>query len=368
MSVGKFVSFGLDQQVQLMKEKPMRFGLRSFLISTSLLGAIIAFCVASTHEHIRTERSWQLHSIALKELEKVGAEQIYWSSNRRPKVLFWQKSSKEFSHIWSIELRLPSNKDLPLKTDIGGNKRLFEAIAALPQLRSLYLSYTDVTNDDLVLVGECRALRRLHVQGTDIGDAGIAQLANISQFTSLDLYSTQITDEGLYYLRQCTGLEWLFLGKTSVTDAGLEHLAALPLQYLRLWGENVTSDGLVHLANMRTLKQLFLGNTNISDEGLEHLSNLQLRELDLHGTSVTSLGVVHLTKIDSLQRLDLSDTNVTDDAIDSLLRMKKLRWLDLDHTDVTESGFKRLKREMPKADVGWSKKRIKAPTTQTRDS
>ena len=52
-------------------------------------------------------------------------------------------------------------------------------------------------------------LEELHLDGTDISDAGLAQLRRFSKLKVLTLHGTQVTDSGLAHLRELKSLEFL---------------------------------------------------------------------------------------------------------------------------------------------------------------
>jgi hypothetical protein len=52
--------------------------------------------------------------------------------------------------------------------------------------------------------------------------------------------------------------------------------------------------------------------------------------------------------------LKLDRTDLTDKSVSWLTGQKNLRYLDLYHTLMTESGFKALKKAQPKTEINWS--------------
>ena len=90
-----------------------------------------------------------------------------------------------------------SSKEKPGQTGL-------EALAKLPDLERLDLSYTAISDAELAAFANAKALRWLMLESTNIGDAGIARLAGLRT------------------------LEYLNLSATKVTEAGLEAMVALP--------------------------------------------------------------------------------------------------------------------------------------------
>jgi hypothetical protein len=69
-------------------------------------------------------------------------------------------------------------------------------------------------------------------QNQKLKDADLALLAGLPQLKSVNLTDTAISDEGLRHLAGLTGLTDLYLGGTKVTDKGMTHLEGLKLQGL----------------------------------------------------------------------------------------------------------------------------------------
>jgi hypothetical protein len=101
----------------------------------------------------------------------------------------------------------------------------------------------------------------------------------------------------LFYLALAASL-LLLAGITQIGDAGLKELAALKkLQMLDLTYTKISDAGLKELAGLQQLRSLMLGYTKISDAGLKELAALkQLIVLSLSGTQVTKNGVAELQK------------------------------------------------------------------------
>ncbi len=122
-------------------------------------------------------------------------------------------------------------------------------------------------------------LRYLSVEGLDVTDAGLEQIAASEQLQYLDLfYSPGITDAGLEYLSNMKQLRVLDMrGCKAITDVGLEHVARIKqLEALALSDGQITHAGLKHIQQLTQLKCLNLAYRShaIYDMGLEHISML----------------------------------------------------------------------------------------------
>jgi hypothetical protein len=88
----------------------------------------------------------------------------------------------------------------------------------------------------------------VHLSGTRIANAGLADLTVLSDVEVLDLGSTRITDEGLAPLRRLKRLESYNVSGTRVSDAGLVHLKGLTaLGCLFLCDTKTTEAGIADL-------------------------------------------------------------------------------------------------------------------------
>jgi hypothetical protein len=108
-----------------------------------------------------------------------------------------------------------------------------------------------------------------------VSDSTLRHVAALDNLKALWLGNSRITDDGLAYLRGMNRLEQLWLGNTRVTDVGLVHLGSLrSLRDLSIGNTRVSDAGLVHLRGLRSLQQLSLGNTRVTDAGAADLKRV----------------------------------------------------------------------------------------------
>ena len=90
----------------------------------------------------------------------------------------------------------------------------------------------------------------------------------------------------------------LHLDGSQITDEGLKDVAKLKhLERLDLSDTKITDSGLKEVAKLQKLKSLRLNDTEISDEGLKEVSKLKkLEKLDLNFTQITDNGAAELQK------------------------------------------------------------------------
>jgi hypothetical protein len=79
-------------------------------------------------------------------------------------------------------------------------------------------------------------------------------------------------DEDLEALEALTDLRYLHLNGSNVTDAGMVHLGNLrKLEHLLLTGTQITDAGLVHLHGLTNLKHVNVANTRVTGQGVADL-------------------------------------------------------------------------------------------------
>ncbi|MCA8923018.1 MAG: hypothetical protein KDD82_14480 [Planctomycetes bacterium] len=138
-------------------------------------------------------------------------------------------------------------------------QQLAAALAPLPALRTLRLTFAPLDDRGLEHLCELSGLEQLSVNNTSVGDEGLLALARLDRLRTLNLYRCEgVSDAGLEVLDRLPDLEDLDLGSTGITDAGLARVARLPrLRRLNLsYCKSVTLNGIRELAGLSTLRDL----------------------------------------------------------------------------------------------------------------
>jgi hypothetical protein len=159
------------------------------------------------------------------------------------------------------------------------------------------------------------------VSKVSFGDeALVTTLTHLPNLESLFLTDTQVTDVELEHIKGLTNLEVLGLAFTPVTDAGLENLNGLTkLRYLYLTDTQVTNAGLDNIKGLTDLEFLDLSGTRVTDAGLDSLNALSgLGVLGLDDTQVSDAGIEHLKTFANLELLSVTGTQVTDAGVKEL--------------------------------------------------
>jgi hypothetical protein len=240
-----------------------------------------------------------------------------------------------------------------VRTDARVTPADFRELARVPALKELS-GFERLPPERLTHLASCPNVQALTFGDTrPLTEADWQAVVGLEQVERLRLSSGKITDEDLRHLAVMPQLKEVDLREASVTDAGLAHLAGLTnLEVLRLYEASVTDAGLAHLSGLRRLKVLSLPYTDVTDAGLVHLLPLKcLTSLDLCRTNIKGDPAPILVKLRKLRYVRLDHLGgVNDASTKQLARLPALRELSLRRTGVTRF---RLSRLLPK--TKWKK-------------
>lgn len=241
-------------------------------------------------------------------------------------------------------VRVPENAEIALATGWGDGASLPLLLNLKPNdIQSLNLEGSLVTDDSFKYICHLNGLKELDLAGSNTSDKNIAMVAKaIPDLQSLNISFTRVSDNCVESLLKMKQLRTLILWKDKITDAGLEKLSkSRSIRFLEL-RETPTSDlGLKHLSKMNSLSTLNLASTRITDAGLANLESLNgLTMLDLAGNKITDVGLDKLLALPRMTFLNLSNTSVSDRGLAKLCDLKNLRKLWLrDLTGVTDASI-----------------------------
>ena len=169
--------------------------------------------------------------------------------------------------------------------------------------------------------------------------------------TLLNLYWTDLTDDDLTLLGGLDRLRTLIMPVRATTE-GLRHLKGLTALAELYPPNEITDEGLAGLRHLPTLKELFLYGSKITDAGLVHFKPLQQLEfLGIQHTRVTGSGLFHLQDLANLAWLDLSYTQIGDPELKQLGKLSQLKAVGLYGTRVSPSGIRRIQAALPNCTV-----------------
>ncbi len=268
--------------------------------------------------------------------------------------------SVELRHAWLIDSDLKKLANFPdlESIDLAYTKVTDEGLSLLKTLkkvRSLSLFYAEnVTDTGIAHLKHWKRLEQLNVRGTKVTSTLFEHLANMLSLRSLDVGFSRVNDDNFERLGELPNLERFSLGGNKMSGTALPLLKLLPnLRELSvgghqrtdsgLWSINVTDFNVSNIAELNGLKMLDLSGTAISDLGVAQLSRLKkLETLDLSRTKLTDKGVTALAKIQSLRHLKLAQSSSIDDsALIAFQTFENLEVLELQETKITYEGLMR---------------------------
>ncbi|HEX4147699.1 MAG TPA: hypothetical protein VHY20_01875, partial [Pirellulales bacterium] len=220
--------------------------------------------------------------------------------------------------------------------EIRGNPRVNDpsltVLHGLNHLERLYLTETAVTDRGMEHVRTQQALATLGISATNVGDAGVEQIADLPRLVQFFANGNPITDRGARSLARSKSIRVVHLNSTRVTDAGLAFLAQIP-----------------------SLIAAELNNTSVGDVGLRNLQPcISIDHLLLTRTRVTDAGLGFLAGMSRLRHLELRADNITDRGVEKLAALKSLQDLAITETHISQAGYEKLQAALPGCKIEWS--------------
>ena len=250
------------------------------------------------------------------------------------------------------------------------DRATLESLATLKQLRSLQLSGTDVSAEDLSRIASINSLESLDLRGCEVDTAGFQSLQALNQLKALRLsgkgVATRLRSQDIATLAAIESLRALLLDFFPLNDQAVEEIMDhSQLRELGLAGTAITDGSIPGLFGMPQLKKLRLASTDITGEGLamatadnrivdldisscpkldeRHLRHLnrapRLTKLNLYDCSITNQGVRHLELLSGLRWLNLDKTLITDQSLESVGKLPQLEFLHIGSTGISAGGL-----------------------------
>jgi hypothetical protein len=222
------------------------------------------------------------------------------------------------------------------------------------------------TEEDFGKVGQLTHLRSLSL-GAGLGDAALALLTGLTELEYFSTNLSTITDEGVKSFAPLKKLKILkfFHPSKAFTGVGLAQLAELPnLERLTVAGSLAFGDeGMAAVGKLTNLKEVRTWHAGQTLEGIKELRSLKtLKYLTLGQrlaykppTSLSDETIAILAEIKSLESLQLEEARLKFDALVQLKQLPELKKLILEGIDIPESDVERLRKELPKVEVKWTK-------------
>ena len=214
-------------------------------------------------------------------------------------------------------------------------------LKSAPKIRDLNLFYAEwITDQGMTAIRDWKQLKRLNVRGTRISDGTLEIVSRIVGLEALDVAHTSVTDNGLDYLITLVNLKELSLGRGRLTNASLQVLKMLPtITYLDLSGARPAPPDMPGRATQQ----------GIPEASVRAIAELkELRVLKLGYSAIGAEGLRILSSVATIEKLGLEGCRrVNDAALQELANWKNLKYVDVQDTQVTQAGVDALKKANP---------------------
>ncbi|WP_417734220.1 leucine-rich repeat domain-containing protein [Rosistilla oblonga] len=207
--------------------KWQRYSLRTILIAVTLL-CILLGRIATTASRQRGAR------LELQQLDVSVLYEHQWDYSGTPRSLssrLLEPLSRYVDPDFLLPVHAVGTRYLEAPSLKAGAKYtsadVIGPVSKLSSIRSLSLTHTEVTNQDIARLAKLRDLESLNLHMTKMHEGAIPGLDEL-RLKRLMLNRTRVDDDSIAALRKMTTLEHLDLTRTKVTDAGLKHLESLP--------------------------------------------------------------------------------------------------------------------------------------------
>jgi internalin A len=228
--------------------------------------------------------------------------------------------------------------------------KTMRCLAAWPELQSLRVNSSQVTDVSLPLIIQSAEITFLDLKGTAVTLPGMITLKKLKRLRTLR--PPYMSQAALVALRDAKLLpaviqtekdgRCLHLGGDVLNDETLALIGEMTeLEKLHLVGSGVTDNGLKQLASLKGLKELHLGEAKgIRGSGLAALGEMpELRILCVYYSTLDDSAAEGLAKLTSLRELEIQATNVTAAIVPKLEPLKNLTHLRLPKKAVNDANI-----------------------------
>jgi Leucine-rich repeat (LRR) protein len=117
------------------------------------------------------------------------------------------------------------------------------------------------------------------------------------------------------------------------------------VSFARVRAGRLNPSDLAHLAALPKLEEIVFGGNAASDAGVAEIVRAvpKLRRLWLFRSAITDVALIHVARLNELEALHLAGLRLSTLAMFQIARLKSLRTLDIDETDVGDAGLEAIK-------------------------
>jgi hypothetical protein len=219
-------------------------------------------------------------------------------------------------------------------------------LGKMPLLEHLSLANTRVSDRGIDHLLTLENLQFLSLSGTDITPLGLKKLGGLKNLNRLGLFNEQITDRCVFALRDVGKLHTL---PRTVGEAGDHPVSPEDIVQVDLSDSNVTNDVLECFAGLKNIREISLPREQLTDRALRQLRRLNLLHTLRQAQTASN---TRPSSLEEIAILDLSAVPITDWGLETLHDLKNLTTLRLDRTRITESGLASLQQALgPKCSI-----------------
>ena len=216
--------------------------------------------------------------------------------------------------------------------------------ASLKSLKSLSFFECDDTNFNDIFPFLI-TLKKLETEPFSFSPAEclkhLPEISRIPKLKSLNLSGSNATDQDVEYLTRCKNLNELDLARCPISAKSLTMISKLhKLRKLDLSNTNFDPEALTKLRSLKLLKELCLDGDRLS---FQHKITLPagIQKLSLEDALVSSGTIKSLSTIKKLEFLNLRKSNIEDHHFD-VAHFPRLNLLNIEETSITDSGLQKI--------------------------
>jgi Leucine-rich repeat (LRR) protein len=247
----------------------LTWSLKSMLVALSMVGMLCAY-VTTTCRWLQKE--WREDIAAQRKVERMRG--LFYSRRIeiRPDIKLWYWEPMHFERAGGVDF-VPYGPEPEDEVRVAGNRDLFETLAKMKHLGFVSFDFTDVQDQDLIVLSSSESIRRvLFSRNHNISDTGVRALAAMKNLEMLYISGTAITDNSAEPLSKAKSLRQLDVGYTAIGDKFVAGMINSPLRTLDLSGTKVTDDCLSSLEKMSALQEVSLCDTAVSESAKQQFA------------------------------------------------------------------------------------------------
>ncbi len=279
----------------------------------------------------------------------------------------FNKNTNTDEQLEKLRNDLGENTGAVTELDLSLTGVTTRGIAVLPEfenLQTLNLANTkNLTAEFAAEVAKCKSLQTLNMHRTTaVNDATLAiAVAGIPSLKSLDISYTSTTEASFEAIKPLAELEVLRISNTPIDGTRFTQLRKTGhWSMLKEFDASISNfgvNGTPGLMNLKNLEVLKLRKAYMTDKGLTALKTLKkVRVLDLSHNTFTDAGLVALLPLKKIEILELEGCkSISDASLNVIYKLENLQQLDVNFTGISTGALTQLKAKyLPNCTIRYS--------------